>query len=46
MCKLLDEPVLLSAAFAACKPDQFVSLGQHSLKGIKDATGNLRVTGS
>jgi adenylate cyclase len=36
MCKLLDEPVLLSAEFAACKPDQFVSLGQHSLKGIKE----------
>ncbi|MDC1287004.1 DUF427 domain-containing protein [Gammaproteobacteria bacterium] len=36
MCKLLDEPVLLSAAFAACKPDRFVSLGQHSLKGIKE----------
>jgi adenylate cyclase len=34
MCKLLDEPVLLSAEFADCKPDQFVSLGQHSLKGI------------
>ena len=36
MCKPLDQPVLLSAEFAACKPDQFVSLGQHSLKGISD----------
>lgn len=36
MCKVLDEPVLLSAEFAACKPDQFVSLGQHALKGINE----------
>ncbi len=36
MCKLLDQPVLLSAEFAACKPDQTVSLGQHSLKGINE----------
>jgi len=35
MCSLLDEPVLLSAAFAACKPDQFESLGKHPLKGIE-----------
>ncbi len=34
MCKSLDEPVLLSADFAACKPDQAVSRGQHRLKGI------------
>jgi len=36
MCKSLDEPVLLSAEFAACKPDQFVSLGLHPLKGINE----------
>ena len=36
MCKLLDEPVLLSAEFADCIPDQSVSLGQHSLKGINE----------
>jgi len=36
MSKLLDEPVLLSAEFAACKPDRFVSLGQHSLKGVNE----------
>ena len=36
MCKYLDEPVLLSAKFADCIPDQFVSLGQHSLKGINE----------
>ncbi len=34
MCKLLDEPVLLSAEFSRCGPDRFVSLGQHQLKGI------------
>ena len=34
--KLLDEPVLLSAAFADCIPDQYVSLGRHSLKGINE----------
>jgi len=32
--KSLGEPVLLSAAFATCNPDDVVSLGQHTLKGI------------
>jgi len=32
--KSLGEPVLLSAAFAACNPDDVVSLGEHPLKGI------------
>ena len=36
MCKVLDEPVLLSTEFAACKPNRFVSLGQHSLKGVNE----------
>ena len=36
MCKLLDEPVLLSAEFAGCDPDRSVSLGQHQLKGIDE----------
>jgi adenylate cyclase len=36
MCRLLDESVLISAEFADCKPDQFVSLGQHLLKGVND----------
>jgi adenylate cyclase len=36
MCKLLDEPVLLSADFADCIPEHFDSLGQHSLKGINE----------
>ena len=36
MCKMLDEPVLLSAEFARCDPDRFVSLGQHQLKGIDE----------
>ena len=36
MCMLLDQPVLLSAEFASCDPDRFVSLGQHQLKGIDE----------
>ena len=36
MCKLLDEPVLLSAEFAGCDPDRSVSLGRHQLKGIDE----------
>ncbi len=35
MCKVLDEPVLLSAEFASCYPDRFVSLGRHDLRGIE-----------
>jgi len=35
--KLLDEPVLLSADFATCGPDQVVSLGEHQLQGIEEA---------
>ncbi len=34
LCKVLGEPVLLSADFATCDPDHVVSLGQHQLKGI------------
>ena len=34
LCKLLDEPVLLSADFATCDSEHMVSLGAHSLKGI------------
>jgi len=34
LCKLLDEPVLLSADFATCGSEHMVSLGAHSLKGI------------
>ena len=36
MCKLLDEPALLSAEFARCGPDRFVSLGQHQLKDFDE----------
>ena len=36
LCKLLDEPVLLSADFATCNPDHVVSLGKHHLKGIDE----------
>ncbi len=34
LCKLLGEPVLLSADFATCNSDQVVSLGEHQLQGI------------
>ena len=34
LCKLLAEPVLLSADFASCGPDHVVSLGEHQLQGI------------
>ena len=37
MCKPLGESVLVSAEFAACAPDQVVSLGTHQLKGIDEA---------
>ncbi|MCP4981894.1 MAG: DUF427 domain-containing protein [Gammaproteobacteria bacterium] len=36
LCKLLGEPVLLSADFATCGLDHIVSLGQHQLKGIDE----------
>jgi adenylate cyclase len=36
LCKLLDRTVLLSADFAACGPDQVVSLGEHQLQGIEE----------
>ncbi len=35
-CKALNQPVLLSAAFAGCDPDRSVSLGRHQLKGIDE----------
>jgi len=34
LCKVLGEPVLLSAEFATCDPDHVVSLGEHQLAGI------------
>ena len=34
LCKLLGEPVLLSADFATCDPDHVVSLGEHQLQGF------------
>ena len=37
MCKTLNEPVLLSAEFAACAPERAASLGMHPLKGIDNA---------
>ena len=36
LCKLLGEPVLLSADFATCDPDHVVSLGEHKLQGIDE----------
>jgi class 3 adenylate cyclase/uncharacterized protein (DUF427 family) len=36
LCKLLGEPVLLSADFATCDPDHVVSLGEHELQGIDE----------
>ena len=35
LCKVLGEPVLLSADFATCDPDHVVSLGEHQLQGIE-----------
>ena len=37
LCKSLQQPVLLSADFAACLPRQALSLGRHELKGIAEA---------
>ncbi len=34
LCKVLGEPVLLSAEFATCDPGHVVSLGEHQLAGI------------
>ncbi len=36
LCKLLGEPVLLSADFATCCLDYVVSLGEHKLRGIEE----------
>lgn len=34
LCKALDEPILISGAFARCFPGKLISLGYHSLRGI------------
>ena len=34
LCKALDEPILISGAFAQCFPGKLVSLGRHTLRGI------------
>lgn len=36
LCKLLGEPVLLSADFATCDPDHVISLGEHQLQGFDE----------
>ncbi len=35
LCKTLDEPVLMSSAFASGAPDALISLGEHLLRGVK-----------
>ncbi len=35
LCKTLDEPVLVSAEFASGAPDALISLGEHSLRGVR-----------
>jgi adenylate cyclase len=37
LCKTLDRPVLVSAAFAQHFPARFESLGQHALRGVADS---------
>jgi len=34
LCKALDEPILISGAFARCFPGKLISLGHHSLRGV------------
>lgn len=36
LCKTLDEPVLMSSAFASSATGAFVSRGVHSLRGVKE----------
>lgn len=39
LCKTLDRPVLVSAAFAQHFPSRFESLGRHALRGVADSMG-------
>lgn len=34
LCKILDQPVLISSDFKRCFPEELVSLGFHSLRGV------------
>ena len=34
LCKALEEPILISGAFARCFPGKLISLGHHSLQGV------------
>ena len=34
LCKALNEPILISGAFARCFPGKLISLGQHPLRGV------------
>lgn len=35
LCRTLDQPVLISAAFAQCAGAELVSLGHHTLRGVR-----------
>ena len=35
--KTLESPIVVSAAFAESVPGELVSLGQHTLRGVRDA---------
>jgi adenylate cyclase len=37
MCKTLNRPILLSAAFVRAFPGDFVSLGKHELRGVSES---------
>ena len=37
LCKTLERPLLVSAAFAEHFPERFESLGRHALRGVEDS---------
>jgi len=37
LCKVLDEPILISGAFARCYPGPLIALGRHTLRGVGSA---------
>jgi adenylate cyclase len=46
LCKTLGEPVLMSSAFASGAPDGLISLGNHSLRGVKGSQEIFGLTSS
>ena len=36
LCKTLDQPLLISSTFKSCFPDELISLGFHTLRGVGD----------